>query len=35
VAELVTELNLMKKEDLDAVLRPEVLTAPRNHSPVK
>jgi aspartate ammonia-lyase len=29
VAELVEEMGLMSREQLDAVLRPEVLTAPR------
>jgi aspartate ammonia-lyase len=30
VAELVLEMGLMKREELEAVLRPEVLTAPRH-----
>ncbi len=32
VAELVLEMGLMKKEELEAILRPEVLTAPRRLS---
>ncbi len=31
VADLVLEMGLMKKEELDAVLRPEVLTSPQYH----
>jgi aspartate ammonia-lyase len=33
VAELVLEMGLMDKETLDSVLRPEVLTAPRQRNP--
>ncbi len=32
VAELVLEMGLMKKDELEAILRPEVLTAPRRLS---
>jgi aspartate ammonia-lyase len=30
VAELVAEMGLMQREELDKLLRPEVLTAPRH-----